>query len=170
MAVYTAPLAIIKVGGKVIGKMKNIRISETIRRARVTGLGRLNASEIPAVEFTGTLNCSFYSVKMSENFGHELNADVGVAQNTDTALIINTTTVPSFVNTVVLHNTSLTIVLLKKVFGSLATTGVVTPGTDETFATITNAFITGDNFDVNEGQISGHDSTFEYLDPMVFQA
>ena len=47
------------------------------------------------------------------------------------------------------------------------TTGIIY-AVDQEFATITNAYITSDNFDVNEGQISGHDSTFEYLDPITF--
>ena len=41
---------------------------------------------------------------------------------------------------------------------------------EEIFATIGQAFITSDGFDVTEGQISGHDSTFEYLDPITYLA
>ena len=101
--VYTAPLAIVMVGTTVIGKMKNIRVSETIRRARVTGLGRLNASEVPAVEFTGTLNASFYTVNLE---AHEL---------TRRALNRKVGTTTNFVNTVVLQDIGLTIKLMRKV-------------------------------------------------------
>ena len=51
--VLTAPAAIIMVGNVIIGKMRTVRVSENIRRGRVTGIGRLNASELPALEFTG---------------------------------------------------------------------------------------------------------------------
>jgi hypothetical protein len=165
--VYTAPLAIVMVGTTVIGKMKNIRVSETIRRARVTGLGRLNASEVPAVEFTGTLNASFYTVNLE---AHEL---------TRRALNRKTGTTTNFVNTVVLQDIGLTIKLMRKVgdpaypattttdLGQDNTTGIIY-AVDQEFATITNCYITSDNFDVNEGTISSHDSTFEYLDPITF--
>ena len=38
-----------------------------------------------------------------------------------------------------------------------------------TFASIKKCFVTGDNFDISEGQIAGRDGTFEYLDPIVGQ-
>ena len=47
--VMTAPLAIIKINSVTVGKMKNVRITETIRRGRVTGVGRLNPEELPAL-------------------------------------------------------------------------------------------------------------------------
>ena len=40
--VMTAPLAIIQIDSVTVGKMKNVRITENIRRGRVAGIGRLN--------------------------------------------------------------------------------------------------------------------------------
>ena len=65
--VLTAPLAIVRVGGVAVGKMKNIRIQENIRRGRVGGIGKLTPDELPAIEWSGSLNCSAYTVKFSEN-------------------------------------------------------------------------------------------------------
>jgi len=53
--VLTAPLALIKVNGVTIGKMKNLRITETFRRGRVSGIGEVVASEVPVLEFNGTV-------------------------------------------------------------------------------------------------------------------
>ena len=46
----TAPLAIIQVNGVTVGKMRNIRITEQIRRGSIRGIGRLNPDELPALE------------------------------------------------------------------------------------------------------------------------
>lgn len=37
--VMTAPLAIIRINSVAVGKMKNVRVTESIRRGRVVGLG-----------------------------------------------------------------------------------------------------------------------------------
>ena len=42
--VMTAPIAIIQINGVNVGKMKNVRITESIRRGRVTGIGALTPS------------------------------------------------------------------------------------------------------------------------------
>jgi len=39
---------------------------------------------------------------------------------------------------------------------------------DEIFATVEDAYITSDGFDLNEGQISGRDSTFEFTTPLTY--
>ena len=39
--VMTAPIALIQINGVTCGKMKNVRITESIRRGRVSGLGTL---------------------------------------------------------------------------------------------------------------------------------
>ena len=62
--VMTAPLAIIQINSVTVGKMKNVRITENIRRGRVTGVGRLNPDELPALEWTGSLSCSFIYYKL----------------------------------------------------------------------------------------------------------
>ena len=46
--VMTAPLAIIQINSVTVGKMKNVRITENIRRGRVAGVRQLNPSDLPA--------------------------------------------------------------------------------------------------------------------------
>jgi len=78
--VLTGALAIIKLNGKPIGKMRNIRVSETINRGRVSGVGELTPQELPALQWNGTVSCSFYSIKYEEDgvAGIEGNPSTGV--------------------------------------------------------------------------------------------
>ena len=38
----------------------------------------------------------------------------------------------------------------------------------ETFAKVNGAFATREGFDIQEGQISGRDTEFEYLEPILY--
>jgi len=160
----TAPLAIVKVIDPVtgdlvpVGKMRNIRITETIRRGRVTGIGRFNPSELPALEFTGTMNVGFYNIDFKD---HPMKANAikrVVGQLNE-----------SFVNEV-LFGEGLVVNLLRKFEpnpGEVDENGLKIIDF-ETFAIVQKSFITSDGFDVTEGQISGRDSVFEYTDPIIY--
>jgi hypothetical protein len=153
--VMTAPLAIIKVNGKPVGKMKTIRATETIRRGRVSGLGEMTPQELAALEWNGTLNCSFYSINLTET-------GIPSAQNRKTG------DVQSWIDTVLLQESGVTIDIYKKVLDTVdATTGIATPKL-ELFATIVGCFIDRESFDVSEGQISGQDQDFTYIEPILF--
>jgi len=158
--VMTAPLAIIQINSVTIGKMKNVRITETIRRGRVTGTGRLNPSELPALEWTGSLSCSSYTI----NFNLLANKlKVGAFRNAGT--------VEEWANAILLQEDGLEISILRKVKdGAINTeTGLVSTKY-ETFAKTSGAFMTREGFDIQEGQISGRDTEFEYTDPILYNS
>ena len=163
MGVLTAALAVIKVQGVVVGKMRNIRVNEGFQRGRVVGLGAINASELPVTGFTGTLNCSYYVFDFSN---HPM---------FDAALLRKTNNAKNFINTILLDENGFDLDLLKKEadvvgfppFGKDA--NGIAQVVEVSFASIRKIFVTGDNFDISEGQISGRDGTFEYLDPIVGQ-
>lgn len=155
--VMTAPLAIVKVGGVAIGKMKNIRVTENIRRGRVTGIGRLTPEELPALDWSGTLNAGFYAVKINSQ-------DV----LTKTGILRNVNNLQEFVDTVLLQETGIQVDILKKVKDTQdPATGIITPQY-EVFASVRGAFMTREGFDISEGQISGKDVDFEYMEPILF--
>jgi len=163
MGVLTAPLATIKVNNVIIGKMKNVRVNESYQRGRVVGLGSLQASELPATGFTGTLNASFYVIDFDKH------------PFMDTALLRKTGITSGFVNTILLDEEGFDIDLIKKVpdlvnfpNGGRDANGIIQTK-DEAFATVRKVFITSDSFDISEGQIAGRDGAFEYLDPVTFQ-
>lgn len=155
--VMTAPLAIIKVDGIAVGKMKSIRVNENIRRGRVQGIGELTPSEIPALEWSGSLNAGFYSITFN-------NQD----QLIKTALLRNVNNLQEFVDTVLLQENGIQIDIMKKVRDYQdPNTGIIYPQF-ELFASIRGAFSTKESFDISEGQISGRDVDFEYITPILF--
>ena len=64
--VFTGAIALIKVGGKVIGKMKTIRCQESYRRQPVVGLGTIIPSDAPVTGFEATLSCEFMEIRFEE--------------------------------------------------------------------------------------------------------
>ena len=156
--VMTAPLAIIKINSGTVGKMKNVRITETIRRGRVTGVGRLNPEELPALEWSGSLSCSSYTI----NFNL-------LANVSKLGTFRNAATVEEWANAILLQEAGLEISILRKVKdGEIdAETGLIKTKY-ETFAKVNAAFTTREGFDVQEGQISGRDTDFEYLEPILY--
>ena len=156
--VMTAPLAIIKINSVTVGKMKNVRITETIRRGRVTGVGRLNPEELPALEWSGSLSCSSYTI----NFNL-------LANVSKLGTFRNAATVEEWANAILLQEAGLEISILRKVKdGEIDTETGLVKTKYETFAKANAAFATREGFDVQEGQISGRDTDFEYLEPILY--
>ena len=158
--VMTAPLAIIQINSVTVGKMKNVRITESIRRGRVTGLGTLTPSELPALEWQGSLTCSSYTI----NFNL-------LANISKKGTFRNANSLEEWANALLLQEDGLEIAILRKVKdGEIdAETGVV-KSKYETFAKVSGAFATREGFDIQEGQISGRDTEFEYLEPVLYNS
>nr|DAO26861.1 MAG TPA: hypothetical protein [Bacteriophage sp.] len=156
--VFTAPLAVIQINSVTVGKMKNVRITENIRRGRVSGLGRLNPEELPALEWTGSLTCSSYSI----NFNL-------LANKMKLGTFRNAGTIEEWANAILMQEDGLEIAILRKVKdGEIdLETGLVSTKY-ETFAKVSGAFATREGFDVQEGQISGRDTEFEYTNPILY--
>lgn len=158
--VMTAPLAIIQINSVTVGKMKNVRITEQIRRGRVTGLGTLVPSELPALEWSGSLSCSSYTI----NFNL-------LANVSKKGTFRNANSIEEWANAILLQEDGLEISILRKVKdGQIdAETGLVS-SKYETFAKVAGAFATREGFDIQEGQISGRDTEFEYMEPILFNS
>ena len=154
----TAPLAIIQINSVTVGKMKNVRLTENVRRGRVSGIGRMTPTELPALEWQGTISCSAYTI----NFNLLLN-------KLKKGFYRNAGSLEAWANALLLEENGLEISILRKVKD-----GEIDPDTGmvntkyETFAKVTGAFATREGFDIQEGQISGRDGDFEYLEPVLF--
>lgn len=156
--VFTAPLAVIQINSVTVGKMKNVRITENIRRGRVSGLGRLNPEELPALEWTGSLSCSSYTI----NFNL-------LANKLKKGTFRNAGTIEEWANAILTQEDGLEIAILKKVKdGEIDLETGLVKTKYETFAKVSGAFATREGFDVQEGQISGRDTEFEYTDPILY--
>lgn len=154
----TAPLAIIQINSVTVGKMKNVRITENIRRGKVSGLGRLTAMELPALEWQGQLSCSSYTI----NFNL-------LANTMKKGFFRNAGGLEAWANAILLQEDGLEIAIMRKVKdGEIdADTGLVSTKY-ENFAKVAAAFCTREGFDIQEGQISGRDTDFEYLEPILY--
>ena len=156
--VFTAPLAVIQINSVTVGKMKNVRITENIRRGRVSGLGRLNPEELPALEWTGSLTCSSYTI----NFNL-------LANKLKKGTFRNAGTIEEWANAILMQEDGLEIAILRKVKdGEIDLETGLVKTKYETFAKVSGAFATREGFDVQEGQISGRDTEFEYTDPILY--
>ena len=154
----TAPLAIIKVTDitgtlQVIGKMRNIRITENVRRGRVTGLGELTPSELPALEWSGTLNVGQYAIDFSSTveamaIDRKFNSTVDFVKS-------------------LLFNDGIQIDVLQKTKTGIDPTVVSDVG-QSTYVSIKGVHFTSGGFDLAEGQIGGKDATFEYMNPVLY--
>jgi hypothetical protein len=153
--VYTAPLAIVKVGGVAIGKMKTIQVNENIQRGTVQGLGELTPQEKPALVWAGTLSCGFYTITWQKS-------------SIPNAITRNVNTLKEFVDSLLLQEQGVTVELYKKIRANGAPTIGLIPSSLVLFCTISGLFLEGDNFDISEGSISGKNQSFSYLDPVIF--
>lgn len=154
--VFTAPLAIIKANGIAIGKMRTIQVSETIQRTRVQGLGRVTADELPVIGFTGNLTCALFMVDFRKE----------AIPNTLTRNLQN---VQQWEDNMLLGVPNVQIDILRKVAQTIdPVTGAVLASGLEIFASIRAIFANRESFDISDGQISGRNLDFEYLDPILF--
>jgi hypothetical protein len=155
MSVLTAPLALIKIDGKIIGKARNVRVSENFQRGSVMGIGRINPSELPVTGWSGSMTIGFYVVNFKD---HELG---------EKAILRKTGTVEQLITNLLLQENGVELVLQKRV--SDGEVGGLKKEKYESFATVRGCFITSDDFDISEGAISGRNSSFQYTDPITFQ-
>lgn len=162
----TGAIAIIKVKGQAIGKMKNIRINEQFRRVRVPkGLGSIFADEFALVEWSGTIQCSFVEVDYTRSgvkdairriFGSSIYSQIASGNNLE-----------NFEDQAVLDIEGVDVEVYKKVIDIIdPSTGQIKPNAI-VYASIKGMFIDSDNVTIDEANISGRDQSFQYLYPVV---
>lgn len=153
--VLTAPLAIIKIKGTTVGKLKNIRVQENYQRGDVRGIGALISQEKPILGIQCSFSCSSYVISV---------AKLGTIDNP--FVLRGATTTDQFVNTVLTQDSGVDIYIMKK-GAKTVSNGIVTEASEENLFVIKNAFLTSNSFDIQEGQIAGSDLSGEYLEPIL---
>jgi hypothetical protein len=151
--VLTGAIALIKVGNTYVGKMKDVRASENMRRARVSGLGTILPKELPVTEWSGTLNCSFYLIDLKTS-------------GLPGAILRDVQTVQEFEDTLVLNEVGLTVEIFKKVSDVILPNGAIRPKLTPV-GVISGLQIESESFNVAEGQVSGRDQSFQYMNPII---
>lgn len=158
--VISAPIALIKsidpsTGSPVIiGKMKNIRVTETFRRLDVKGIGQLYPVERPIVDWSGSLTCQSFVVDLFKaGFQNSPNR--------------NTNDPEKFANTLLLNDQGIQIFMYRKIIQTTDSYGIVTSILEDPITAIYDAYIERDSFDIVEGQVMGKDQDFSYLTPIL---
>lgn len=153
--VLTAPLAVIKVQGIAVGKMKNIRLNENVQRGRVSGLGQLTPDELPALSWTGTLTCDFYNIDFVKS-----QIPDGIKRNAQT--------LQEWVDNILLSEDGVQVDIFKKVKDIVDPNTNLIKGKLVPYCTVKGLFLDTEGFDISEGQISGRNQSFQYLFPVLF--
>lgn len=160
--VFTGAIALIKSGGRIIGKMKSVRVTENIRRVEVVGIGTILPSEAPVVGWAGQLSCSAMTVSFKNGIipnAIRRQFDVLGSQ----ALAGNS----SFEDQLVLDSDGITVEVYQKVTDIVdPVTGIIKPKVMP-FVIVRQVLIESDSLDISEGAISGTDQTFKYLKPIL---
>jgi len=151
--VITGAIAVVRVSGVAIGKMKNIRITETVQRGEVRGLGSITPSELPALTWSGTLTCDFFNIDFSKS-------------QLPGAIYRNAASLQAWVDSVILQEDGITVDIFKKVTTG-PTSGLI-PSQEVPYAQICGLFLNTENFDISEGQISGRSQSFQYTQPIIY--
>lgn len=167
--VMTGALAIIKNNGVAIGLMRSVRVNESTRRVPVRGLGSILPREAPVTEWSGTVSCSFWEISYEKSgVPGAIRRDVGLGNAaSQISSGINTT---NFEDQLVLDSEGIQLDLYKKVEDVVdANTGLIIPDVVP-YAIIGRCLIESDNITIDEGNISGRDQSFVYLDPVIRNA
>ena len=153
--VLTGALAIVKVQGNVIGKMRTVSWQENLRRQPVRGIGTILVGEAPVVEHGGTLNAEFYEIDWAKSgFPKAIRRDVQTKQE--------------FEDNVLLNHDGIQVDIFKKIQDYIdSSTGKIIAKAIP-HAVITRVLIEQDGVNVNEGQVSGRNQSFQFLDPIVY--
>lgn len=160
--VMTGAIALIKSGGKVIGKMKSIRITENIRRVEVVGLGTILPSEAPVVGWSGQLTCS--SMLISFKNGVIPNAIRRNFANAGSQALAGNT---SFEDQLVLDDDGIVVEIYERVTDLIdPVSGKIKPKIIP-FVIVRQVLIESDSLDISEGAIAGSDQSFKYLKPIL---
>lgn len=152
--VLTGALALIKVNGTVVGRMRNIRATETIQRGTVKGIGTILTIEAPPIDWAGSLTCDFYEIDFT---------NTGI----DKAILRNVQTNQEFEDNLLLNSDGVQIDVFKKIQDVIDPNTGKRKATTKPYAIIKRCFIESDGFDISEGAISGHNQGFKFLDPII---
>ncbi len=164
--VLTGAIAIIKVQGVAVGKMKDISINESIGRIDVSkGLGSIFSDEFAVIKWSGTCSCSFWEINYKVSgvrnalrrvFGANILSQIASGNNQE-----------NFEDQLVLDDLGVDVDIYKKL------TDVIDPNTQlikpkaVPYATVRGMFIESDNVSINEGNVAGRNQSFRYLYPVT---
>jgi enhancing lycopene biosynthesis protein 2 len=152
----TGPIALVKINGITIGKIKDIRATETYSRGEVRGIGNLQAQEVPILSHSGTFSI--------ESFLVDLNSQ-GVKELLNREVI----SLEQFINSITMNEQGIDIFIYKKVPKTIdPTSKLVTAIDEQPIGVLRRCFLDNVSFNISEGQVSSHSQSGRFLDPILF--
>lgn len=160
--VLTGAIALIRVKGQVVGKIKSVRYQENMRRIPIRGLGTILPSEQAVTEWDGSFSCDFFEMKY-DTTGIPDAIKRRFTSSRSQVLIGQ----ESFEDQLVLDTEGVQIDIFKKVSDIIdPVTGIIKPAL-QPYAIITKALIESDSFDISDGNVAGHSQSFKCLEPVI---
>lgn len=160
--ILTGAIALIKVEGEVIGKMRSVRYQEQIRRQPVRGIGTIIATEQPVVEWNATLNCEFIEIEFQKT-----GIKNAIKRNFSSVLSQVAIGAESFEDQLVLNTEGVQVDIFKKVSDVVNPDGTIKPKLIP-YAVIKQCLIESDSFDITDGGLAGHSQSFQCLSPLTY--
>lgn len=161
--VLTGALALVKVNGKVIGKMSDVRISESFRRQIVKGLGTLLPDEVAVTDWSSTLTCGFIEVDYNK-----AGIPGAVRRNVQNARSQVLTGGASFEDNLLFDDEGVQIDIFKKISDAFDSNGHPLPKL-KVYASIAKMFIDSDAIDIRDGAISTRNQSFMCTEPVLIR-
>lgn len=162
--VLTGAIALIKVNGQVIGKMKSVRAQEQMRRQPVRGIGTILPSEQAVTEWDGTLSCEFMEIKFTGDNATGIPGAIRRKFSSVASQVLQGG--ESFEDQLVLDTEGVQVDIFKKVTDIINPDGTIIPKAIP-HAIVKRCLIESESLDISEGAISGHSQSFKYLDPII---
>ena len=164
--VLTGAIAIIKVKGQPVGLMRSVRVNETMRRVQVRGLGSILPKEASVVEWAGTVSCSFFEISyVKSGIPDAVRRDVGFGNAESQIATGNNHT--NFEDNLLLNVDGVQLDVYKKLKDVIGPDGLIIPKAVP-YAIVGRCLIESDNINIDEGNVSGRDQSFVYLDPIIY--
>lgn len=160
--VFTAPMAIIKIGGVAVGKIKNLQFTENVQRGEVQGIGRLTLSEVPPL----SVRCSFTADSFLINFDK-----LGTVP--DPFWPTAATTPEIFANSMILGEVGVSLHVYSKLKGAgyvpptLGSGPLVTTVDEGLMGIAYECYLDSRTFSIQEQQIAGKNLSGRYLEPLT---
>lgn len=164
--VITGAIAIIKVKGFAVGKMRDVRVTENFQRIPVPkGLGSIFDDELALVKWSGSCSCSFMEVSYKASgikdavrrvFGANILSQIASGNN-----------IANFEDQAVLDDLGVDLEIYKKIADIIdPATGLIIPKAIP-YSSLGGLFIESDSVNISEANVAGRDQTFRYLRPVV---
>lgn len=154
-------IALIKVGGITIGKMRSISAQENYQRIDVQGLGTIFTQEAPVVKFTGTLTCDFMSISFAnEGIRGAIRRDL---PNLASRIFEGEISLEDQLS--IDSDTGVQVDVFKKIEDLVNPDGTIKPKAVP-YAVIQNCMIESDSFNISEGTVGGKNQSFRFLKPI----